>query len=198
MFMNHKTNFETAHCFGCGETVDIFKAAAHLEGLPESGPEWMTVTVPALATKLQIPLAFGEPSAQDTERLKLYKLALDITNIIETPEFVNTEYAEERNWTNEFETGSSVDEDILIGKLTNLGWTMNDINDSRMVRTKKHSFFGPEKFTFTIRDPRGRPVAFQSRSLNGLGAKYINTPETPIFSKRETLLGLDKAIKTGK
>lgn len=198
MVMNPKTNFETAHCFGCGETVDIFKAAAHLEGLPESGPEWMTVTVPALASKLQIPLAFGEPTIQDTARLKLYKLALDITNIVETPEFVNTEYAHERNWTNEFETGSSVDEDILVGRLTDLGWTMNDINDSLMVRTSKTHFFGPNKFTFTIRDSRGRPVGFQSRSLDGLGSKYVNTPETLIFSKRNTLLGLDKAVKTAK
>lgn len=198
MVMNYKTNFETAHCFGCGTTVDIFKAAAHLDNLPESGAEWMTVTVPALAEMLQVPLAFGTPSEADSKKLKLYKLAQDIANIIESPDHINTEYAEERNWINEHETGGSIDEDNLVGKLIDLGWNIGDIDSSLMVRTPKYSFFGEQKFTFTIRDPRGRPVGFQSRSLDGTGSKYINTPSTPIFEKMHTLLGMDKAIKPGK
>ena len=50
---------------------------------------------------------------------------------------------------------------------------------------------------FPIRDVQGRPVAVGGRSTpgigNGEGAKYINSPETPIFTKSHMLYGLDLA-----
>ncbi len=47
---------------------------------------------------------------------------------------------------------------------------------------------------FPIRDPQGRCVAFGGRVLPGERpdvAKYINSPETPLFSKSSMLYGLD-------
>ncbi len=47
---------------------------------------------------------------------------------------------------------------------------------------------------FPIRDPQGRCVAFGGRVLPGErpdSAKYINSPETPLFSKSSMLYGLD-------
>jgi len=47
---------------------------------------------------------------------------------------------------------------------------------------------------FPIRDPQGRCVAFGGRVLPGDrpdSAKYINSPETPLFSKSSMLYGLD-------
>lgn len=50
---------------------------------------------------------------------------------------------------------------------------------------------------FTIRDPQGRPVAFGGRILPALAdsspAKYINSPETPLFSKSNLVYALDFA-----
>jgi DNA primase len=50
---------------------------------------------------------------------------------------------------------------------------------------------------FSIRDYRSRPVAFGGRVLPQLAddrsAKYINSPETPLFSKSRELYGLDLA-----
>ena len=49
---------------------------------------------------------------------------------------------------------------------------------------------------FPIRDPMGRCVAFGGRVLPGPdadAAKYINSPETPLFSKSSMLYGLDTA-----
>ncbi|MEY3205330.1 MAG: primase [Planctomycetota bacterium] len=49
---------------------------------------------------------------------------------------------------------------------------------------------------FPIRDPQGRCVAFGGRVLPGApadSAKYINSPETPLFSKSSMLYGLDTA-----
>jgi DNA primase len=50
---------------------------------------------------------------------------------------------------------------------------------------------------FSIRDAQGRPVGLGGRILPELGttspAKYINSPETPLYSKSNLLYGLDLA-----
>ena len=50
---------------------------------------------------------------------------------------------------------------------------------------------------FSIRDAQGRPVGIGGRVLPELGttspAKYVNSPETPLFTKSKLLYGLDLA-----
>ncbi len=48
------------------------------------------------------------------------------------------------------------------------------------------------RIVFPIQDTRGNVVGFSGRVLvgDGEGAKYINTPETTIYHKRETLFGI--------
>jgi DNA primase len=46
---------------------------------------------------------------------------------------------------------------------------------------------------FPIRDRQGRIVSFGGRTLGDGQPKYLNGPETPVFSKRRTLFGLDRA-----
>ncbi|AUC59802.1 DNA primase DnaG [Cyanobacterium sp. HL-69] len=47
-----------------------------------------------------------------------------------------------------------------------------------------------------IIDKEGRVIAFGARSLDGNEPKYLNSPETELFSKSKTLFALDKAKKT--
>ena len=53
------------------------------------------------------------------------------------------------------------------------------------------------RVVFPIRDAQGRPVGIGARLLPDSGstspAKYVNTPETPLFSKSNLLYGLDAA-----
>ncbi len=57
------------------------------------------------------------------------------------------------------------------------------------------------RLIFPIRDTRSRPIAFGGRILPGMGnkdsdrteAKYINSPETPLFNKSSQLYALDLA-----
>lgn len=51
------------------------------------------------------------------------------------------------------------------------------------------------RLMFPIRDEQGRVVAFSGRVLDpeAKAAKYVNSPETPIFSKRKIFYGLDKS-----
>jgi DNA primase len=50
------------------------------------------------------------------------------------------------------------------------------------------------RLVFPIHDMKGKVVAFGGRLLEGDGPKYINSPETPIFRKHQTLYGLFRAI----
>jgi DNA primase catalytic core len=51
------------------------------------------------------------------------------------------------------------------------------------------------RLMFPIRDEAGRVIAFGGRILPGSTdkAKYLNSPETPLFSKSRTVFGLDQA-----
>ena len=46
-----------------------------------------------------------------------------------------------------------------------------------------------------ICDEQGRVIAFSGRVLSGdeKTAKYVNSPETPIFTKGKALFGIDKS-----
>lgn len=49
------------------------------------------------------------------------------------------------------------------------------------------------RLMFPIRDDRGRLVAFGGRTLGAGEPKYINSSDTPLYSKSRVLYGLDKA-----
>ena len=49
------------------------------------------------------------------------------------------------------------------------------------------------RLLFSIRDPQGRVVAFGGRALAGEEPKYLNSPETPLYVKGQTLYALDLA-----
>ena len=48
---------------------------------------------------------------------------------------------------------------------------------------------------FPICDEQGRVIGFSGRVLSGdeKTAKYVNSPETPIFTKSKVFFGLDKS-----
>jgi len=54
------------------------------------------------------------------------------------------------------------------------------------------------RLMFPISDARGRVIAFGGRILEGEGPKYLNSPDTPLFHKHDTLFALDKALPSIK
>ena len=55
-----------------------------------------------------------------------------------------------------------------------------------------------DRIMFPIRDQRGRVVAFGGRVLGDEKPKYLNSPETPVFSKSRELYGLYEAKQARK
>lgn len=49
------------------------------------------------------------------------------------------------------------------------------------------------RLLFPIRDPQGRVIAFGGRALAGEEPKYLNSPETPLYVKGQTLYAFDVA-----
>jgi DNA primase len=49
------------------------------------------------------------------------------------------------------------------------------------------------RLMFTITDVTGRVIGFGGRTLDENGAKYINSPTTPLFDKSNSLYGLEQA-----
>ena len=52
-----------------------------------------------------------------------------------------------------------------------------------------------ERAIFPIINPQGRVVGFGGRALGDAQPKYLNTPETPVFNKRQGLFALNMAKK---
>lgn len=200
MYFNPKTDDETVKCFACGWTGCIFDAANHLEGLPTNGPQWLTQTIPSLCKTLDIPIKLGErTNPLDTVKLRLKKLAQDITDILIHENTEGTEayeYINSRGWLQDKLAIGSIEEDSLMSKLIDKGWDAGEINKSFLLRTKNFSFFGKDRVTFVIKDHTGQPIAFITRNLpSSSSSKYVNTPNIPIYTKSKALLGLDVALK---
>ncbi len=65
-----------------------------------------------------------------------------------------------------------------------------------LVRDGRESFRG--RVMFPIEDVRGRVVGFGGRALDDAPAKYLNSPESPLFRKRSVLYGLRRVKEAGE
>lgn len=201
MHLNPKTNDETVKCFSCGFYGDIFVVANYFDNLPTSGPEWLTQTIPTLCEELGIPYSLGEISFKDRQRIKLYKLAQEISDILASQYSNEIDYIVERNWVQPFASIGTIDSNELIELLIRRGWDSEFINESNLIRTRFQSFFGNDKITFAIKDHCKRTVGFICRNINYQDTgtpKYVNTPETQIYKKNQALLGIDVAYRDAR
>lgn len=201
MGLNPRTNNETVKCFSCGFYGDIFTCAEHFDQLPLSGAEWLTVTIPTLCDMLDIPYSPGVLSEQDKERIKLFKLAQDISDIIATVNPRDNDYMVERNWVQTFVPAASLDKDSLVAKLVNKGWDSSYIASTNLISTRFVDYFGENKITFSIKDHAKRTVGFicRNQDFEELSIpKYTNSPESAIYKKNKALMGIDVAYRDAK
>jgi DNA primase len=91
--------------------------------------------------------------------------------------------------------------DWLLERARGSEWSPNILERVGLLRRKElgggHYDWFRGRVMFSIRDARSRPIAFGGRVLPQLAdeksAKYINSPETPLFSKSRELYALDVA-----
>ena len=101
----------------------------------------------------------------------------------------------------EFQLGFAPDEwDALIGVLKNKGFTLELMQQAGVIIAREKGGFYDRfrgRIIFPIFDINSHPVAFGARALNNTeGAKYINSPETPAYTKGRHLFGLNLTKKS--
>ncbi len=184
------------HCFGCGKGGDIFTFVIEKEGLSFSEALEM------LARRAGIELK-ALPSVREKRSLfdameaacSLYRKNLDGNQGVTARSYL-TRRAVPESALDLFELGwAPLSWDFLIKELGKIGISLDEaIRCGLVLRGDKGAY---DRFRgrviFPIRDISGRLVAFGGRILDGEGAKYLNSPETELYSKRKTLYLIDKA-----
>lgn len=200
------------HCFGCGVSGDVFSFVGKIEnvGFPEA--------VRIVAQKSGIPLPkreFSSPeqAAEARQRGKLLDLheaaAAWFEEQLRGPEgAVAREYLAGRGLTPEgikvFRIGFAPDSfNALRDRLSGMA-DQETLRASGLFSAKEQGdgSQGPiydrfrKRVMFPIANESGRVIAFTARTLDSgdkSGPKYINSPETPLYSKGQVLFNLDKA-----
>jgi DNA primase len=84
------------------------------------------------------------------------------------------------------------------GVARKLGFDRKVLDEAGLLSARGRERFAG-RITFPISDRRGRIVGFGARALGDAQPKYLNSPETPIFNKRDLLYGFPQvaeAIRT--
>jgi DNA primase len=200
------------HCFGCNESGDVFSFVQKIEnvGFPEA--------VKVVAQKCGIALPkreFSSPeeaqeSRQRGKLLELHELA--------TTWFEEQLRSAEGSRAREYLTGRGLTADAIAR--FRIGYAPDSFNALRdrlqgiappdllrlsgLLSSKEQpdGSAGPlyarfrKRITFPIHNEAGRVIAFTARALDSdekSGPKYMNSPETPLYSKGQVLFNLDKA-----
>ena len=198
------------HCFGCGAGGDVFRFVQNVEHLD------FTEAVERLAGRANIALRYAEgssaPNRQHGQRSRLIAAnaaaAAFYSEQLRTPEAVTAR---------EFLAGRGFDEavavrfgcgyapsgwDALTKHLLAKGFTPAELTTAGLSRASSGRSGLIDRFhrrlLWPIRDVGGDVVGFGARRLfddDKIEAKYLNTPETPIYKKSELLYGVEAAKK---
>ncbi len=99
-----------------------------------------------------------------------------------------------------FGMGASPDSwDALLLAMTKKGYSKRELLDAGLVVQNKNGRLYDKfrnRLMLPVIDTRGDVVAFGSRVLDRSEPKYMNSSETPVYSKRRVLYGLNLAKKT--
>ena len=190
------------HCFGCGEGGDVFKFLMLRERT--SFPE----TVETLARRFGVPVPEGrvEAGPDRKEREELLALmeaaAQHFTRTFWTAQGTKArEYLLGRGFTKEtlekIRAGAARDAwDDLLGALRGK-FAPALLLKAGLVLERQGKEGHYDRFrnraVFPILNESGKVVAFGARSLDGSEPKYLNSPETPFYSKSRILYGLNWA-----
>ena len=194
----------TYYCFGCAASGDIFTFVEEYEGLDFKG------ALKLLADRAGVPLTeyTKEMKEVESEKEKLYRAMEEATKYFENNLVENTavlEYLKDRGLNEksikDFRIGfAKLDWRLLYDYLKSKSFSDNEIERAGLgKKTEKAEKNMYDRFRgriiFPINDSSGRVVAFSGRIFvdDGKSAKYLNSPETPIFSKNAVLYGIDKA-----
>jgi DNA primase len=203
------------YCFGCHEHGDVFSFVMKMETL--SFPD----AVRAVATKMGIPLPKREFNSPEEARDAGLRRQLTDAHEAATQYFEQCLKSPEAARAREYLTLRGVTAEA-IAKFR-IGYAPESFNDMRdrlgkffpetvlrasglfSAKEQEDGSAGPmyarfrKRITFPIANEQGKTIAFTARALDGAdvdpkaGPKYMNSPETALYTKGHVLFNLDKA-----
>jgi DNA primase len=200
----HKQIF---HCFGCHKGGDVFTFVKEYENIG------FVDAVRRLAERAKIPLEFDQnPAAQESRHLKDQLLDIHeqltqrwqncLTN--EAAGQFARDYLAKRGVSADaiklFRVGAAPELwDDTVNWARSKNFDLATVEKAGLIIRKEETGNYYDRFRgrlmFPICDEQGRVIGFSGRVLSGdeKTAKYVNSPETPIFTKSKIFFGLDKS-----
>ena len=201
------------HCFGCGASGDVIKFVQTYENV-----DFITATT-MLANKYNVMLEDFQPGQRKgPDKNSLYLLHEEATqwfqaNLQKAEAAPVREYLANRGMTaqdiQKFRIGYAPESwDGLISMARQKQFSNEAIEESGLVSIKEAEGGKPKRIydrfrnrlMFPIWSDEGKVIAFSGRILDkdAKGAKYVNSPETPIFHKSKVLYAINHARKSIK
>lgn len=199
-------------CFGCGKGGNVFTFVMEMEGL--SFPEAIRVVADKAGVPLPAPVddrgyeqakkASEERKRVAAEVIQLNEWATEFweNHLQDKKAKTARKYLEERSLTEEtiraFRLGFAPDSwDALKTYLKEKGAGEKQIEISGLVSINEEKERVFDRFRgrimFPVLDAQGKPIAFGARALGKDEPKYLNSPETPAYTKGNHLYGLFQA-----
>jgi DNA primase len=186
------------HCFGCGVHGNAIDFVMRYEN--RSFPE----AVEALADMLHLDVPHEGSAEPENELDSLYALLREADQIYRRAlreHAVAVDYVKGRgidgNTAARFALGYAPDAwDTLVRALGGTEESLKKLVEAGLVKKNdqgRHYDTFRDRIMFPIRDSRGRVVGFGGRVLGAGEPKYLNSPETPVFHKRQALYGVYEA-----
>lgn len=195
------------HCFGCHKGGDVFTFIREYENLS------FIEAVKRLADRASIPLEFeNQPGQQQARHLKEALLQMHegiaqrwqnaLAN--DANGQIARDYLAKRGVPAEaiklFRLGYAPDAwDDTVNWAKSKSYELPLVEQGGLIIRKEETDRYYDRFRgrlmFPICDEQGRIIGFSGRVLSGdeKTAKYVNSPETPIFTKGKVFFGLDKS-----
>jgi DNA primase len=196
------------HCFGCSEGGDVISFVMKIEGTT------FAETVERLADKVGIQLRYTEEDGPRPQRreshlrprmLEAHKAAaayyadrLTGPDAMAGRQFLS-ERGFDRDAADTFGIGFAPrDGDALYKHLRQKGFTDEELVTGGLVAQGRSGHYDRfrGRLLWPIRETNGDVIGFGARRLfddDRVEAKYLNTPETPIYKKSHVLYGVDLA-----
>ena len=196
------------YCFGCGAGGNVFKFLSLIENITY----FEAVKLQAERLGIDIPTKKSSPEQERRRReekilLKINELAQDFYHecLIKTARGeIGRKYLASRGITAEtietFHLGFAPDEwENLFNRFIRQDFTPQQLESVGLIAKRKNSSGYYDRFRgrimIPIADINSHVVGFGGRILKADDStpKYLNTPETALFNKRNLLFGLDKS-----
>ncbi len=196
---------QSYHCFGCGEHGDAFTFIEKIEGVDFKGALKILAEKTGVEIKYDGPKKTKEELDEKAQMFAAMEQAASFYHqkLIQDEAALN--YVKERGFTqktiDKFQIGFAPDDWHAIEQVLTIAGFNNVILEKVGLSIKGDKGFYDRfrsRIMFPMRDVAGRTVAFSGRvfgraSEDVKNAKYINSPETELYSKSKVLYGYDMA-----